>query len=85
MKRQVVDDARWHLDKRVPIALIVMLAIQTATIIWWASGITERVSVLEKRSEATAPQADRITRLEVNIEVVKDGIVEIKRLVQQKR
>ena len=79
------EDDHWHWDKRVPVALILTIVFQSAVIIWWASGISERVSVLEKRQDASAPQADRITRLEVNIEVVKDGIVEIKRLVQQRR
>lgn len=78
-------DEQWHLDRRVPLALILTIVIQTVGIVWWASSLTERVSVLEKRQDATAPQADRITRLEVNIEVVKDGIVEIKRLIRKER
>ena len=79
------EDDHWHWDKRVPVALILTIVFQSAVIIWWASGISERVSVLEKRQDASAPQADRITRLEVNIEVVKEGVTEIKRLVQQRR
>jgi hypothetical protein len=77
------DDSRWHLDKRVPIALIFTIIVQTAGLVWWASSLTERVNTLERRADASAPQADRITRLEVNIEVVKDGIAEIKRLIRR--
>ena len=33
----------WHLDKRVPIALIVTIIVQTGGMIWWASGLTHRV------------------------------------------
>lgn len=31
----------WHLDKKVPIAFIVTLLVQCATMIWWANGITK--------------------------------------------
>jgi hypothetical protein len=77
------DESRWHLDKRVPIALIFTIVMQTAGLVWWASSLTERVNTLERRADASAPQAERITRLEVNIEVVKDGIAEIKRLIRR--
>lgn len=35
----------WHLDKRVPIALIFALLAQTGGIVWWASGLSSRVDV----------------------------------------
>jgi hypothetical protein len=76
-------EGRWQLDRRVPIALIVTIIVQTAGLVWWASSLTERVNTLERRADASAPQAERITRLEVNIEVVKDGIAEIKRIVRR--
>ena len=77
------DDGRWHLDRRVPIALIVTILLQTAGLVWWAASLTERVNTLERRADASAPQAERITRLEVNIETVKEGIAEIKRLIRR--
>lgn len=42
------DDNRWHLDKRVPLALIATIAIQTGGGIWWASGVDTRVGTLER-------------------------------------
>lgn len=79
------DDTKWHLDKKFPIALIATISIQTATIVWWASGITERVNVLERSATASAPQADRLTRVEVKLDAVQDGISEIKRSIQARR
>lgn len=79
------DDARWHLDKRFPIALIATIGIQTATIVWWASGITERVNVLERAQATSAPQADRLTRVEVKLDGVGESVSEIKRLLQQRK
>lgn len=83
--RRVSEDSHWHLDKRVPITLIVAILGQTAGLGWFAASITERVTNLERRAVVTEPQAERITRLEVGIEVLKDGVSEIKRLVQQRR
>lgn len=37
----------WHLDKKVPIALIGAIVAQTVGIVWWASGIHHRVGTIE--------------------------------------
>lgn len=34
----------WHLDKRVPLALILALLLQTVSAVWWAATIDSRVS-----------------------------------------
>ena len=52
---------------------------------WWASNLTERVNSLERTREATAPQADRLTRVEVRLESVQSGIDEIKPLIRRER
>lgn len=82
---QMESDARWHLDKRVPIALLLAILIQTGGGFWWAATTSERINNLEKRADATAPNTDRLTRLEVNVEVLKDGVSEIKRILTQKK
>ena len=33
----------WHLDKRVPLALILALLVQTAGMVWWAATLSSRV------------------------------------------
>lgn len=38
-----VETGAWHLDKRVPVALIFAIIIQTATAVWWVSGVSHRV------------------------------------------
>ena len=77
------DNKRWHLDKRVPLALIVTIVVQTAGLVWWASSLSERVNSLERTREATAPQGDRLTRVEVKLEVVQQGIERIERLIRK--
>lgn len=63
----MADDSAWHLDKRVPLALIFAIVVQTATIFWWASAISQRVAALEAERAATADYQGRIVRLETQI------------------
>jgi hypothetical protein len=65
----------WHLDKRVPITLILALLIQTAGMVWWAATLSTRVenhgrdiSVLQ--SEAT------ILRTSAQTQAVQLGRIE---------
>jgi len=44
-------DREWHLDKRVPVALILALALQGAGGIWWAASTSERLDQVERRLE----------------------------------
>ena len=49
---------QWHLDKRVPIAILGAILMQSAVAIWWASGIDKDVSRANTRLaaiEAAAP------------------------------
>ena len=79
------DPSYWHLDRRVPIALIIAICFQTGGLVWWASNISERVAALERSRESLAPQADRLTRVEVKIEGVQTGIEEIKQILGRQK
>lgn len=58
----------WHLDKRVPISLIVAILLQTATVIWWGSSLTERVNTLEAQLSGTQDIRERLVRIETILE-----------------
>lgn len=77
------DENKWHLDRRVPISLIFAILVQTGGFFWWAATTSEKVSVLKERLDAIAPQADRLTRVEVNIESIKDSLTEIKQYIRR--
>ena len=79
-RRQTYDSA-WHLDKKVPIALIASILIQTAGIVWWGATTSERVNALERKADAVAPQAERLARVETRLEAVQLGISEIKAIL----
>lgn len=57
-------NANWHLDKRIPIALIVTIILQSAAAIWWAARVDQRVTAIERHVDRRAGDGDRVTRLE---------------------
>jgi hypothetical protein len=54
------SDNQWHLDKRVPVALILTLGIQMSVGIWWAAAIDERQSALTLRVARLEIRDDKI-------------------------
>lgn len=51
MSDNLQDGQQWHLDKRVPIALITVLLLQTFGGIWWAATLTSTVNHNTSRIE----------------------------------
>ena len=54
----------WHLDKRIPIALILAIIVQSAGAVWWISGIVHR---LDSAIESNTRQDTKIGSLEAAI------------------
>lgn len=81
----VIDasDSSWHLDRKVPVAIIITILMQTGGIIWWGATAAERLSALERKVESAAPQAERLTKVETRLEAVQDGISEIKSILRK--
>ena len=69
---------QWHLDKRIPIALILTLLAYGGLALWWAGGIEERVAVVEreqvKTSVALQAVPERLARLEAILERIERGL-----------
>jgi|GEM_PF-1386378 len=79
------NDYSWHLDKRVNVSIILAVIVQTGAAIWWGAKADERLAALERKVELSAPQGDRLTRVEMNIESIKDSLTEIKNSVRTRR
>ena len=85
----VIDrsDEQWHVDRKVPIALIVTLFMQTGGFVWFGAKVDARVEALEKQYSVAAPtateQGTRLTRVETKLEAVQDGISEIKSILRK--
>lgn len=69
MADDVVDPAggSWHLDKRVPVAIILTLLLQFAGIVWFASQLSARVDVLERALLSAPADRERLVRVETTV------------------
>jgi hypothetical protein len=74
-------DSQWHLDKRVPLALIMTIVGQTVIAAWGASNLWTRVGELERQMQSAAPQFERIIRLEAKVDGITGSLSEIKTLI----
>ena len=75
----------WHVEKKIPLALIIAIAAQTAGFAWWAGGAANRIDTLEKQQAALAPQALSIARLEAKVEALAVSVGEIKDILRRPR
>ena len=75
MEQRVRDDGEWHLDKRVPISILVLIVIQSMTAIWWASNISTNMAAItvymESADKENLRQWDRINQNEEGIGEIK--------------
>lgn len=53
----------WHLDKRVPITLILALVVQLVTFTWWMSSLSSDIE----------SNADSIARHEIQIQLMREA------------
>lgn len=72
----------WTVDKRIPLAFVIAILIQTAGAVWWASAISARVASLEEYRQQQAPAAasreGRIIRLETLAQGVAESLIDMK-------
>lgn len=85
------QDASWHLDKRVPIALVGAILIQTFTLGWWSASMSYRISALEQASPSSVAEFSKLeaareaTNLAVaRIETKMDSLLSIARRLDSK-
>jgi Tfp pilus assembly protein PilO len=90
----VESEQNWHLDKRVPIALLLAILLQAGGWIWWAASLNSRVDTvedsivrLESRNEAlnksTQEQAVQLGRIEEQISGLREDIVSLLRTIER--
>jgi hypothetical protein len=78
----------WHLDKKVPISIIVMFFIQTLTLVYvgtsWKTDIDGRITQLEKSETRNTSYENRITILEQQFGYIRSDLAEIKALLRRR-
>lgn len=96
-RRQGVNDpasGNFHIDKRVPVALIVTMLVQTAGVVWWAATLQAAQAQalidgrrIESRVERIETQRDdmqvRVIRIEEKLVSQTDVLQRILRSVEQ--
>lgn len=82
-----MEENAWHLDKKVPIGLILGLIAQTVVITAWGTAkfdsIDNRVSNLERSDSGQASHENRITILEQQFNYIRADLAEIKALLRR--
>jgi hypothetical protein len=60
------NPALWHIEKKVPVAIVLSMVLQGAGLIWWANGITKDNQEYARRiAQLEAQRAEqRLTVLE---------------------
>jgi hypothetical protein len=79
----VTHRSHWQIDRKIPLALVITLLVQTGSVVWWASSTNARLNSVEEKMALAAPQGDRLTRVEVKVESALDGISEIKAILRK--
>lgn len=82
-------EATWHLDKRVPIALIITLFLQLAAGIWWASslardvaGLKEDVAVLNQQIILQTNKYEKVIQLQGQVEGISSSMARMERTLE---
>jgi Tfp pilus assembly protein PilO len=74
-------ESRWHVGKEIPIAVLLMLAVQTAGGIWWAASLSQKLdSVISQVAEL---RAERYTKEDArrDMELMKVRDTELERRI----
>lgn len=72
---------QWHLDKKVPLAIIVAIVVQTLTFVAvgasWQANVENRLGALEKQSDERKGQGDRLIVVEEQLRYIKESLSRI--------
>jgi hypothetical protein len=73
----------WHLDKKVPIGIIVALLLQTMTFIYvgtaWVTEVDFRIGNIERQNEDRKSQEGRIIVMEQQLRYISESLGRIER------
>lgn len=76
----------WHLDKKVPISIIIAIVCQTLIFVYvgtaWKADVENRLTSLEKSQISAANYGDRILILEQGVLRIREDLAEIKELIR---
>jgi len=81
------DQHHWHMDKKVPISIIVALFVQTIVFVYvgttWKSDVDARIASLEKSDGERDTHENRLIILEQQFGYIRQDLAEIKSLLRR--
>jgi hypothetical protein len=69
----------WHLDRRVPLALVLALVMQAVSALLWAGAASERIAALETQAATNQVLLERTARLEVETAYIRASLDRLER------
>lgn len=67
-------ESKWKLDRTVPLAMVIGMAMQFAGFVWFASDLNTRV----KQLEGSQVSAERAGRIEEQVSGLREDLADIK-------
>ena len=71
------------IDKKVGAALALTIGAQSVTALLWAGAAAERIDVLERQVERAEPIAERLARMEAQLELTREQLDRIEAKVER--
>jgi CHASE1-domain containing sensor protein len=75
-------DRHWHLDRRVPIALIGAILLQSFAAGWFAAELNQRVAAIERFATDNRTAVERIARIEERLDSIKESLAALRASVE---
>lgn len=77
-----MSDEPWHLDRKVPIAILFGMFLQVATAIWWASGIdrivTDHAARLRSMEQVSQQQQVAAATVAAQIGAIRETLDQVR-------
>lgn len=66
----------WHLDRRIPVAMLGAFLLQGSALVWWAAKMDSRVGILERDFASVPAKLETVGRLEVKVDYLAQQLAE---------
>ena len=72
----VVDPAStsWHLDRHIPLALLIAILMQAFTSVWWAANQDARLAAVERALITSQTDHEAIIRIDARVANISDRL-----------
>lgn len=79
----VTEKNGWQFERRVPLMLLVVLAVQIGTALIWAGAVSERIGRLEMTATVQGDIAERLTRQEEKLRHALEALGRIEQKLER--